>query len=74
MTTRTEHLAWCRDRALFYLDQGDVINAIHSFTFDLRNHPVPVGAHTDNRLATEGIRLMQQGDITLAREFIESFQ
>ena len=41
--TRAEHLAWCKDRALAYLDQGDVQNAFASFTSDLRKHPETEG-------------------------------
>ena len=37
--TRAEHLAWCKERALAYVDQGDVQNAFASFVSDLRKHP-----------------------------------
>jgi hypothetical protein len=37
--TRAEHLQWCKDRALVYADQGDMVNAVASMTSDLRKHP-----------------------------------
>lgn len=37
--TREEHLAWAKERALEYVDAGDVQNAFASFGSDLRKHP-----------------------------------
>jgi hypothetical protein len=39
MTTRAEHLAWCKERALEYADRGDTANAVASLTQDLGIHP-----------------------------------
>lgn len=39
MTTRAEHLAWCKQRALAYADRGDLTNAVASMCSDLRKHP-----------------------------------
>jgi hypothetical protein len=36
---RAEHIAWCKQRALEYLDQGDVTNAIASMCSDLAQRP-----------------------------------
>ena len=36
---RAEHLAWCKQRALEYLDQGDLANAVASMGSDLNKHP-----------------------------------
>lgn len=36
---RTEHLAWCKQRALEYVEAGDVQGAFASMTSDLRKHP-----------------------------------
>jgi hypothetical protein len=36
--TRAEHLQWCKDRALEYVDAGDLNGAIASMTSDLRKH------------------------------------
>lgn len=37
--TRAEHLQWCKDRALEYLNQGDLLNAVTSMTSDMSKHP-----------------------------------
>jgi hypothetical protein len=37
--SRADHLAWCKQRALEYLDAGDRTNAIASMISDLRKHP-----------------------------------
>ena len=37
--TRAEHLAWCKQRALEYADQGDVASAVASMGSDLSKHP-----------------------------------
>lgn len=34
-----QHLAWCKERALAYVDQGDTVNALASMTSDLSKHP-----------------------------------
>lgn len=36
---RQEHIAWARDRALAYVDQGDVAQAWASLVSDLGKHP-----------------------------------
>jgi hypothetical protein len=37
--TREEHLAWCKKRALEYVDRGDLNQALTSMLSDLRKHP-----------------------------------
>lgn len=37
--TRAEHIAWCKERALEYVDRGELSNAIASMLSDLRKHP-----------------------------------
>ena len=39
MKTRAEHLAWCKERALEYVDTGDTASALASMLSDLRRHP-----------------------------------
>ena len=41
--TRSEHLAWCKERALIYCDQGDINNAFASMASDLEKHPETSG-------------------------------
>ncbi len=38
MTTRAEHLAWCKTRALQYVDAGDHQGAMASMLSDLTKH------------------------------------
>ena len=38
-TTRAEHLAWCKRRAMEYVDAGDLSNAVASMGSDLSKHP-----------------------------------
>ena len=55
--TRQEHLAWCKQRALEYVDNGDLTNAYASMASDLRKHP-----ETENHSAIGlGIQLMMIG-------------
>lgn len=37
--TRAEYLQWCKDRALEYLNQGDLLNAVASMSSDMSKHP-----------------------------------
>jgi hypothetical protein len=39
MMDRSEHLALCKQRALEYLDQGDLMNAVTSMGSDMGKHP-----------------------------------
>lgn len=36
--TRSEHLQWCKDRAIEYLDKGDQDSAVGSMMSDLTKH------------------------------------
>jgi hypothetical protein len=37
--TREEHLAWCKQRALEYIDRGQVNEGLTSMMSDMRKHP-----------------------------------
>jgi hypothetical protein len=39
VTSRAEHLAWCKQRALRYVDAGDLQNAFVSMASDMSKHP-----------------------------------
>jgi len=68
--TRAEHLAWCKTRALAYVERGDFHNAFASLGSDLRKHP-----ETESHGAMElGMMLMLGGMLNTAkdmRDFIE---
>ena len=70
--TRAEHLQWCKDRALEYLDSGDSSQAFTSMMSDLGKHP-----ETENHAAIQlGVMLMFSGNLNTVsemRKFIEGF-
>lgn len=70
MTNRQEHLDWCKQRALQYVDQGDLQNAFASLGSDLRKHP-----ETERHAAIElGMMMMLAGQLGTPqkmREWIE---
>lgn len=70
--TRTEHLDWCKKRALVYVDLGDLKNAFASMSSDLSKYP-----ETKNHISIElGMQLMLTGNLSTKpemRKFIEGF-
>jgi hypothetical protein len=70
---RDEHMAFCKSRALKYLETGDTQNALTSMFSDLGKHP-----ETANHSGTSiGLGLMMIGnlsDVESARRFIEGFR
>lgn len=70
--TRDEHLAWAKQRALEYADQGDAQQAMASIASDLNKHP-----ETENHSGIElGMMLLMTGNLSgpqEVREFIEGF-
>ena len=70
--TRTEHLQWCKDRALEYVRAGDLTQAWASMTSDLGKHP-----ETANHSAIQlGIMLQMNGGLSSPHEmekFITGF-
>lgn len=70
--TRAEHLAWCKQRALAYVEEGDLNNAFASMVSDLNKHPETEG-HAGAQL---GMMLLTGGQLSTPRqmrEFIEGF-
>jgi len=70
---RAEHLAWCKQRALAYLDtDDDYVNAFNSMASDLQKH-----AETAGHAGVEiGLGLLMIGQLSTAhamREFINGF-
>lgn len=72
-TSRAEHLAWCKRRALEYCDIGDVNQAFASMCSDLGKHD-----KTANHGAIElGFQMLMAGLLNKPakmREFIEGFR
>lgn len=69
---RSEHLKWCKDRAIQLLNEGDIIGAYTSFLSDMKNHE-----ETEDHIALDlGMMLMISGNLNTDREmrdFIEGF-
>lgn len=65
--TRAEHLQWCKDRALEYVDAGKVSEAFASLTADLCNNP-----ETQDHAAIElGTMMLMGGKLSTAEEMRE---
>jgi hypothetical protein len=72
METRAAHLAWCKQRALAYVDAGDLENALASIGSDLRKHPETA----DHQGMVLGMMLMMAGHLDTddkMRKFINGF-
>lgn len=56
---RSEHLKWCKERALEYVEANDLTQAFASFHSDMTKHP-----ETENHLALEmGTMLLVSGNL-----------
>lgn len=71
-TTRAEHLQWCKDRALEYVESGDLNNAWASMASDMTKHD-----ETKNHSAIMlGSEMLFSGHLSTADEmtkFINGF-
>lgn len=61
MSTREEHLEWCKNRALQYVDAGQLTEAFASFASDVKEHEETSGITTS--LALLGMPLMMNGHL-----------
>jgi hypothetical protein len=69
---RGEHLQWCKDRALEYVDQGDLPSAWASFASDMGKHEET----KDHSAIVLGHQLLLGGHLGTAdemRKFINGF-
>lgn len=67
--TRAEWMAFCKERALEYLDQGDTTNALASLCSDLRKHPDT--ANMAGFAVAAG--MLHTSDVGAMRDFIDGF-
>lgn len=70
--TRAEHLAWCKQRAIEYVDRGDVAQAWASMISDMSKHP----GTTDHAAIELGMLMVMAGhlkDPSEMRQYIEGF-
>jgi hypothetical protein len=68
---REEHLAACKERALRYWGDGDLLNAITSMGSDLDKHP-ETKCHPV--LLKLGVMYAQHFDYKAVRDWIEGFR
>jgi hypothetical protein len=71
--TREEHLAWCKKRALEYIDHGQCREGITSMMSDMRKHPET----KSDALDALALGLMINGSLDSiheAREFINGYR
>lgn len=71
MRTREEHLTWAKQRALEYVDAGDLVSAVTSMGSDLDKHP-ELGCNS--YLLMAGGLDASTGDPRLVRRWIEGFR
>ena len=71
---RKEHLQWSKDRALAYVDAGDINQAFASFASDLGKHDETEAAR--KLAATLGMPMLMMGALSTPdemRKFINGF-
>ena len=69
--SRAEHLAWCKRRALEYVELGDLSSAVASMGSDLRKHP-EMDYSATRMLTLIGMMEIQNGPVAV-RRWIEGF-
>ena len=72
--TRAEHLQWCKDRAMEYVNHGELLNAVTSMMSDLEKHPET--SAKNGALGMLGLLAMQQaqqGDRAAVIRYIQGF-
>jgi hypothetical protein len=69
-STRAEHMAWCKRRALEYVNVGDGRNAITSMMSDLGKHPETAKFQEISLILMMGVDYRNMDSV---RRFIEGF-
>lgn len=59
MRTRSEHVQFCKDRAMEYFNRGDLLEAVTSMMSDMGKHP-ETKSSTSGALAALGLMAAQQ--------------
>jgi hypothetical protein len=70
--SRADHLAWCKKRALEYVDHGDVQGAFASMASDLNKHPKTAG-HVGIEMGLMQLMFGMLSSPYEMRRFIEGF-
>lgn len=69
--TRAEHIAWCKQRALEYLELGQLPQAVGSMASDMMKHEGT--ADSMQTMAVIGMSAAMNGDADEVRRWIEGF-
>lgn len=69
---RNEHMAFCKQRALEFVDAGDLNNAVASMTSDLGKHP-ETARSVQPPIMVMGMTFAAEGDAAAVRRWIEDF-
>ena len=75
MIPRAEHLQWCKDRAMAYVNEGNLMEAVTSMMSDLGKHP-ETAERSGGALAMLGLLALQQaqqGDRDGVIRYIKGF-
>ena len=72
MMNRNEHLQWCKNRALEYVEAGELTEAFTSMISDLRKHPETVN-HPGINLGMTLLFAEKLNDYTEMKKFIQGF-
>jgi hypothetical protein len=72
MKTREEHLAWCKQRALEYIDRGEIQEGITSMMSDMNKHEETRAPALD-KLALMMLMSGQLNSVHEARKFINGY-
>lgn len=71
--SRAEHLAWSKQRALEYVDRGELENAIASMGSDLKKHEAWRDSRSVSFMVTEAIMFELARGPEAVRRWIEGF-
>lgn len=73
MMDRAEHLQWCKDRALAYVERGDLVNAVASMMSDLDKHEETKAGGVLLQLGLMAAMQAQRGDRAGVVRYITGF-
>ena len=73
MTTRAEHIVWCKSRALAHVKAGELTEAVASMVSDLGKHDATATALLNPFVLGPGQAAAAAGDADGVRHWIEGF-
>lgn len=73
MTTRTEHLEWCKGRALAHVKQGELPQALASMVGDLGKHEETQAVLANPYLLAPAQAAVAAGDAEALERWIRGF-